>query len=580
MSNTIASQLTEQTVPPGEAYQRGFDDPATQQAVADAELVVATVAEHPAHPIAGSGEGHSQNNLSFLTDYRYRGLHRVRRDEPSNHDRHTLTPGDQDLRRTLHELRDDVYTTELARAALDGASEKGVEVHARSAAQAAVKDFYADVQEHRGVHRRSVQAKLSGRHQKQTLAKKAVEWLTHSPEEIAVREQRARDIHDLKHPVHPLRTQHEVFVPETVQANRSQVKPTRAERRYMQAVGAVDDGDFERGAVVMPGSVRAEKPSVLATTEQLEARLIELGARTPEEVFNEMYADRAIGGSTIYGGKILSENPGLLRKLAEAGTTHQDTVGPVERAHAQLYADRMAIVSTLESRVTDKIVPHREVIEAMLYPDADVDTLTDGQKLVIATVQERLNDLRQQKLRPGETVDARVRLDRTRPIRETWRSTGEALKGTKAKMQRAIGLVALHGAVWTAGIRTILPEPALTSMGSGGVVHHAHGPWSPPNEFVPSVTEPIHVYSPGELARLASTWTFVRAQMIAAGTLRSARDWFRPRDYETNERRFSMLRLAGAAAAIVTAASASYVHYKINSGDIDLNTVSADFSHL
>jgi hypothetical protein len=578
MSNTLANlQLTEQAPIAGEAYQRNFDDPATQQAVAAAELAAASVAEQP--PVAPREE-HPKNNRSRLADFRYRGTHRVRRDEPSSHDRHTLTPGDQDLQLALHEVREEVYTNELARAAIEGASETATEVHARSAAQAAVKDFYADTQEHRGVHRASVQAQLSGRHQKQTLIKKVANWLTYSPEEDAVRQQRARDIHDFKHPVHPLHTQHEVFVPETVQATRSQGKPTRAERRYMQAVGAVDDGDFEQGRAVMSGKARIEKPDVPATAEQLEVSLIERGARTSDEVFNEMYGDRVVGGSTIYGGKILSENPGVMRKLTEAGTTLQDTVGPVERATAKAYADRMALISTLEGRVTDKIVPHKEAVEAMLYPDIDVDTLTDGQKLVITAIEERLNDLRQQKLRPGETVDARVRLDRTRSIRETWRSTAEALKGSRAKTQRAVGLVALHGVVWTAGIRAILPERALTSMGSGGVAHHAHGAWSPANEFTTSAIEPIQVYSPGELARLASTWTFVRAQMIAAGTLRGARDWFRPRDYDTNERRVSVLRLAGAAAALITAASASYARYKISSGDVDSNIIPADFSHF
>jgi hypothetical protein len=233
-------------------------------------------------------------------------------------------------------------------------------------------------------------------------------------------------------------------------------------------------------------------------------------------------------------------------------------------------------------------VPGQHVIEAMLYGENGEDispdrTLTEDEMLVVKATLQRLEELREQKMRPGETVDTRVRPDRTHSIRETWRSTKEAMKDAAGKVHRVVGIVALHGAVWTDVSHMIIqPEYIPEPRNPDAIRHHAASPFEERSGMVSSSVEPIRVYSPGELVALASTWAFVRAQMIASGSLRGARDWFRPYDHETDARRVSALRIAGAAAVMVTAAATVYGYNRLtgaspNATKADLTTVQSTF---
>jgi hypothetical protein len=432
--------------------------------------------------------------------------------------------------------------------------------------------------------RAQAKAERTGRHQRDTLVKKAARWLTYSVDEAEARDQQKGDAYDREHQVEVMTSPDGVEIPVAVHATNSHFTPSRRELRYMQTVGALDNSSFETGNAEVALEARALKMPLAPTVEQQEVDLILSGARSDQEVFNEMYGDRVVGGSTVYGGRLLAEGSTLRRKLGEAGrisTTNQDNIGPVERGIAHHYAERMAVVANLESQVTDRFVPSQTTIEAMLYGENGKDvsrdrTLTEDEMLVVKATQQRLEELREQKLRPGETVDTRVKPDHTHSIRKTWRSTKEALQSAAGKVHRAVGVVALHGAAWTdAALMIVQPEYTPTTKNPDHVKHHAVGPFEEHSGMIPSSVEPIRIYSPGELVTLASTWTFVRAQMIASGSLRGARDWFRPRDHETNERRVSALRLAGAAAVMVTAAATAYGYNRFTGGNVNVNNVDA-----
>jgi hypothetical protein len=264
-----------------------------------------------------------------------------------------------------------------------------------------------------------------------------------------------------------------------------------------------------------------------------------------------------------------------------------DNVGPVEHRIADQYAERMAPVTELEAQVTDRFVPSEEIIEGMLFGEnVYPDDLTEEQRLLVKVLHDRLENIRDEKvadrLRPGETPEIRVKPDRLRKVRGMWRETREAMDSLKGKTERAVGIVALHGAMWTASARTTLdsivhpgraPEVRPTSRRA---VEQGSDVWRDRLDPSQPRVESIRVYSPGELVQLASSWAFVRAQMIAGGALRAPRDWFRPRDIETGERSVSLLRMAGAAAALVTAATVSYGYYKAHGGNVNIDVIRAD----
>jgi hypothetical protein len=592
-------------------YQRGYDDTQIAAAV-EARLAEAGqpmgefVPAQPAH-LGDAGVRNEQSSRSggMWGGYRYKGAHRARRDQPSSRDRQALTPGDVALKETLQAVREQVYTDTLAQAAADGASEKAAEVRARSAAQAAVSEYYQDIQNYgaAGKHTATGQARRSGAHVRPTLRRKAAEWLTYSPDEVAAQDQQAVDDFERKHPLTRLgSSSSDVFIPDNVYNKRGrgrQVKESRTERRYQQAVGAVDQTDsFDQGRATVRPESRALAPLAPDTPEGVMVDLIESGARTREEIFNQMYGARTVGGSTVYGGKILSENPGLWRKLSEAGTTNLDNIGPVENNIADQYVARMAPVAVLEEQVTDRFVPSEEIIEGMLFGvDADPAELSEDQRLLVKVIHDRLQDIHGEKRReqvPDSDIERQKlhpelppdKTDYFRALRTTWRNTREAMKDIKGKTERAVGIVALHGAMWAASTRTTIdsvvrpnhiPEAPRNNRAE---INRGSDAWRDPlNPSQPNV-ESIRVYSPGELVQLASAWAFVRAQMIASGALRGARDWFRPHDMETGERGVSALRLIGAAAVLATAATVSYGYYKANGGHVSFDTVKTDLASI
>lgn len=532
----MAEQLTHNTdtaIQPAAQVIEGVDT---------AELVARGEAEARQQLAALATHATEEPPITGRTRRAYEGHHRARRDQPSTFEQNTLNTGDLSVRSTLHEVRSEAYTHALHQAKAEGLSPQKAEVAARVAAQDAVTAFRDTASGYRGTHRYQPgghrDGARGGSHRAESRLQKVAKWFTYSEQEWDAK-QASRTTP--KPPVPRATLTKDGVVPQVAHGQVWANRPNTAERTYNQQIGALDSGEFAPGRATVKTAETAPVPANHPETQLLN--MINKGVRTPEEVLNELYGPRIVGGTTVEGGRI-----------TQVQSSHASNIGPVERKNAKLYADQLGIVSMLEGEVTDTFSPSSEVVEALLYPHAG-GSLSEEQKAVVQAVSNNLRQLRTRYIRPGETLETRVRPDRVTPVvhrvTRTKDKVGEAIDNAR----RTAGVVALHGAVWAGAAATALGPRSMAEPRQAGQKPRHHT-----ESLFAEQQEAIRIYSPGEVAHMA----FARAHKLASGSFSRARDWFSPEDPVTSERRVSMLRIAGAAAALVTAAATSYIAYKTN----------------
>ncbi len=535
--------------------EAGEQQPQAATAVMDREheLQELTVSPAPQEPVR------QEHAVVAVRPDKYKGVRRAASNQPSTNERQQLSRYDQDTRQWLAEVREQAYTEERQRSEARDLPPANIEVAAQKAAQIAVNEAMQARSGHHGQHRRPITANLAryqGQHRRVTPTQQvanaagqgaakayraARDWLTYSPEEWAARQSDARAEHAAETP----RLAPGSIVPQA-DSRDGRVVHSKGELRNQRLTGALPEVAYSAGAAEAPS--RETIPSASLDKDELLAELVKRGARTEEEILDELFAHRTVGGSSIYGWKI--------RKPRES---NESNIGPVEHAVARELAQRVRNVSLLEQQVTDKFAPSTEVIEAMVYPDSDSRELTEHEIEVVRAIRERLVRMRSEKMPAGETMELPAALpDRTGAARRRWLSLKEQASRYVAQTKLFVGRAALHGAVWGGAlVSPISPRPAETIVHGSSAHRKASEIYKQYN-----IDQPLRIYGPEELVGMAARWTFVKARLIASGALGRAHDYFTARDYETGRFSTAALRTAGAAATLVTAMATGYVYQK------------------